>query len=525
MVFMKKRMFGLLLAGAAIAGRPLFAFDGAEHKHVSAVGFQLALQACEKDPDCRLSPKQSKEIEAFTDPHSRLEYGTIVSSVDYRLNPLQILQTAEPQRKLPSVPSQLDAHLLSFLTRGGTWFFRAASANDTHFQGELITGIRNWHAYAVDVAAHDQNLFAALVINSISDHFLQDFVAPGHIVTPRFGLHDAAAMAVHNRYNHLGSTFVIDDEQVQKELYPLLKLFLATKEGARFIEAVPSLKAPVPLWGDSNLFRSLPQELLMILIEARSVLDVLYSASSVKPMNSLTNVTWVPTSIVQQDGKKRTCLAGGALPYGRYRHLAPEVGVINGGTILGFSAGTNILRVGSFTRTRGIYQGDFIVYGRYPLEAAKNPTDLNAPAIAHFRDGGWSLRLGYVYEHAETERAQGPAVRFVYARPLIHMQVSADAAWKTYHLNERSDRKLAYGARFQTGFSVLMLDVGLGRDHSWTLGRLKPALATRFGLYVVYPLSGIPKAGKIEEAFFRWQRRRMESKGYQASTGCDQPHP
>jgi hypothetical protein len=154
------------------------------------------------------------------------------------------------------------------------------------------------------------------------------------------------------------------------------------------------------------------------------------------------------------------------------------------------------------------------------MEVERNPTDLDAPAIAHFRDGGWSLRAGYVYEHSENEIVRGPALRFVYARPLIHMQISGDAAWKTYHLNELSDQKVAYGIRFQTGFSVLMLDVGLGRDYSWTLGRLKPALATRFGLYVPYPLSGIPKVGKIEEAFFHWQRRRMERKAAKVKTGA-----
>jgi hypothetical protein len=503
---MKIRMLGLLLAGTFIAA-PLFAFDGKEHRHVSTTGFQLAVRACERMPDCQLSPELRKEIEAFSDPHSRLEYGTLVSSVDYRLNPLQILQTVGSQKELPSNPSRLDPHLLGFLTSGGTWFFRAASANDTHFQGELITGIRNWHAYAVDVAAHDENLFAALVINSIADHFLQDFFAPGHIVTPRFGLHDAAAMAVHNRYNSIGSTFVIDQDELRTQLHPLLVLFLSTKEGGRFVEAAGALDRPVPLWGDSNLKRSPPQELLMILIEARSILDVLHSAATRERKNSLTEMTWLPTSL----RKGTTILAGAALPYGEYKHLQPEVSRLIGGVILGFSAGTNILRVGSSTRTRGIYQADALVHGRYPLEAAESPTDLNAPAIAHFRDGGWGIRLGYVYENGETDSAHGPAVRFIYARPLIHMQLSADAAWKSYRLNELRDRKLAYGVRFQTGFSVLMLDIGLGRDHSWTLGRLRPALATRFGFYVVYPLSGIPKLGKIEEAYFRWERRRIEA--------------
>jgi hypothetical protein len=519
---MNYRLLGILLASMAIAARPVAAFDGKEHRHVSAAGFQLALEACDRIADCKLTPELRRETDAFVDPHSRLEYGTIVSSVDYRINPLQILQATESQKELPSNPSRLDPHLLGFLTRGGTWFFRAAAANDTHFQGELIAGIRNWHAYAVDVAAQDRNLFAALVINSISDHFLQDFFAPGHIVTPRFGLHDAAAMALHNRYNYLGSTFVIEQDSFQKDLGLLLELFLSTKEGRRFVEALPTLREvvptfpnPVPLWGDSNLFRSPSQELLMILVEARSILDILQSASSGKRMNKLTDVAWVPTSIVKKNGRERTLLAGGKLPYGEYRHLVPEVWRLNGGTILGFSAGTNVLRVGQSTRTRGVYQGDVIVYGRFPLKAEPNATDLNAPAIAHFRDGGWSIRAGYTYEQGETDLARGPSLRFVYTRPLIHMQVSADAAWKSYHLNNLSDRKLAYGARFQTGFSMLMLDIGMGRDYSWTLGRLKPALATRFGLYVPVPLSSIPKLGSIEQRVYRWQRRRMENRAAQ----------
>lgn len=510
---MRARVLSSLLMAAAFLASPAVAFDGAEHKHVSATGLQLALRACAADPACRLDEKLLRQVEPFADPHSRLEYGTLVSSVDYRLNPLQLMQTAHPQRNLPSAPSELDPHLLNVLTSGGSWFLRAAAANDTHFQGELIAGIRHFHAYAVDVAAHDRNLFAALLLNSIADHFLQDFFAPGHIVTPRFGLHDAAAMGLHNRYNSIGSTFVVDEARFNSDLAGLLEMFLETAEGRRFCCMAPFLPSdPIPLWGDTDLGRSRRQELLMILIAARSILDVLQSASSGSPTNSLRDVKWVPTAVVPNTG--RTQLAGGELPYGRYEHLGKDVAILNAGAILAFSAGAHVLRVGGSTRSRTIYQGDWIIMGRPPLEVKRNPTDLDTPAIAHFRDRSWSMRVGYVYEHSERDIARGPAVRVVYAKPLIHMQLSADAAWKTYLQDERHGRKLAYGLRAQTGFSILNFDLGIGRDYSWTLGRLQPALATRFGLTVAGPLSSIPYVGRIEKAIFRWQRRRLEKEAH-----------
>jgi hypothetical protein len=283
----------LLLASSASA------FDGDEHRLISRNGLKLAMEYFASRGNCALSTQQAIQLADFADLHSNLEYGTLVSSVDYRLNPLQLLQKYGAQTDLASGSDDLDPQLMRLLTSGGSTFFRAATANDTHFQGELVTGLRNWHAYAVSVAAGSGsvrageesrdtvrvggNLFAALLINSIGDHFLQDFFAPGHIITPRFGLHDAAALSMHNKYNTLGAWFRIDRKEFQEDLKPLLEfLALASLSHERFAQSADELRNDdyVPLYGDSQLKESKTQELLMILVEARSVLDILESAGT-----------------------------------------------------------------------------------------------------------------------------------------------------------------------------------------------------------------------------------------------------
>ena len=72
--------------------------------------------------------------------------------------------------------------------------------------------------------ARDGHILNALVNSALSDHFLNDFFAPGHITTPRENSHDTVALAMHDWANRAGTCSEIDAEH-WSELDRLLRFF------------------------------------------------------------------------------------------------------------------------------------------------------------------------------------------------------------------------------------------------------------------------------------------------------------
>ncbi|HEY0143874.1 MAG TPA: hypothetical protein VGF48_23505 [Thermoanaerobaculia bacterium] len=522
---------------ALLLSFPAAGFDGEEHRLIARNGMKLVADFCRQaENSCNLTPEQQVQLAEFANPHSRLDYGTLVAAVDYRLNPLQLLQKHGPQQSLPAHASDLDPHLVELLTTGGTTFLRAAAANETHFQGDLVAGIRSWHAYAVSIAAGTRsveysaaaadtdvkgNLFAALLVNSIADHFLHDFFAPGHIITPRFGLHDAVALSIHNKYNTLGARFTITRDMYETDLQPLLK-FLGSDAllHDRYKRAVAEIEdGRIDLWGDSQLKESPGQELFMILVQARSILDIIESMSG-DPVNRFLRLHWQPMQ--RRRGKDDFIydFATASLPYGNYVHHEHGGRQPEGGTVLSFSIGAELLlgvpsgasaSDDKQTTARTAYLAEILVAGHLPTAADEHATDLARPVPVHFSEKRqWGLNAGYALAHNATETAHGPSVRGIWALPLLHMQFSADVSEKVYAYKEESRRRTSFGVRVQSGFSLVLFDLGVAREWTYgTRGVLKAETAIRFGGTLTGPLSGIPFIGKLEQRFYRNRRSRF----------------
>lgn len=511
----KPIVISLLLFG--LVPNTIQAFVGEEHKFISRTGLLLALEYCKQSPDCNIDQQGQLQLAAFLDIHSRLEYGMLVSSIDYRINPLQILASPGSQQELPHAPLLLDKRLIELLTNPGAPFLRAATVNDTHFQGELIAGIRNWHSYATTIAAGNTNeapnLFAGLLINSFADHFLQDFFAPGHIVTPRFGLHDAVALGMHNLYNILGTNFVVDQALFSKDLEPLLSTFIATTTAGsdEIREAAEELRngRAVPLWGDGDLFRSPCQRLLMILVEARSVLDILASYYHRTPVNSFEAVGWKPMYISTKPIRLHHATA--YLPYGKHEHGPQTEGLLVFPTIVGVSLGSEVI-TSADTSTRTVIELEQLVFGLPPNKFDLNSTDGDSAKPAYFRDRQWGVTLGYSYAYNDEEVAHGPKVRLIRAFPLLHLQVSADFARKKYVSSPREEQEWTYGARVQTGFSLLQFDLGVARDFTYKESDriFDKTVVIRFGISLMGPITSVPGVRKIEQSVLRQRRRSKD---------------
>ena len=142
----------------------------------------------------------------------RGHYGQVTACVDYFLYPEKMLAFSwKPQATSPSDGIPEHGHFpmqaLEDQCRQGASLLQASHSNHAHFQQDLMVSLRVWHAMAIGVARNENNIYGALFINAIADHYLQDFFAPGHIVTPRDIKTDVPATAMHDKANLAGARF------------------------------------------------------------------------------------------------------------------------------------------------------------------------------------------------------------------------------------------------------------------------------------------------------------------------------
>jgi hypothetical protein len=86
----------------------------------------------------------------------------------------------------------------------------AVHQNASHFEACAAARYNVLHGLAVELAAGARReggdpLFVALVAEAVALHFLQDSLAPGHLLTPRGESTDILARGMHNVHNRIGA--------------------------------------------------------------------------------------------------------------------------------------------------------------------------------------------------------------------------------------------------------------------------------------------------------------------------------
>lgn len=213
------------------------ALESPEHKQLGDLAYHVALKIfCEKNVDDEVCVRAAQEV-WFYDPlgknlsgeaHPPLSYGDVVMCVDYFLTPEKLLARRENAliRRRSGGAASHPQHGELFPERAEDIVFnywercspnidnfegaRAGHVNHSHFQAELLAAQRTNHMLALMLRASDDNPFGAMVANAISDHYLHDSFAPGHISTMRARLTDIAANAYHDRMNRNGWSVQID---------------------------------------------------------------------------------------------------------------------------------------------------------------------------------------------------------------------------------------------------------------------------------------------------------------------------
>ena len=523
---MRRAAACVLVAIAACAmllgGAPARAFGSQEHIDIGNDALAMALAYIESRDEywCAEGERERCLDEADLDRLRRLlpaadrtTYGHMVAAVDNVVNPIKFVEREGIVACYPSDVDDLYMRHVRGYSQLVAW--RASHVNEMHFQGEGMASFWVWHYSAVkagtageclprpgmalddvpDAEQRADTLVGSLVLNAIGDHFLQDHFAPGHIFTFRDTLGDYSALATHDRYNVLGAVYLLDRERWLNELKPLLTPEGIAAQGhldaASVERAVASIEERylLELWGDRHLWRNDAQRLFMVLLGARSILDVVDGYVTGVWNNHFGEYSWQQMRIV--DGKLELPRAG--MPYGEYAHQRRKKTYLPRGAVA---------HIGISGQGYAETSGESAFTGLLDLEFS---TGFMAPGRKR-RGGGtlepriyqWDLAFGYSFLEGADFDARGPTARVIFNIPVIDMRFSADGAYRTLEGNGTKERRGALGLRWELGFALATMHLAAGADHFIdSTGRVQQSPVVRYGITLSLPTTRIAGVSKL----------------------------
>lgn len=307
------------LSGLALCAAcgPVWGFDGDEHTRVSNQALKLNLKILDASiqglqpgsPDRDRLQQAHRVLESLLQPAAGLpDYGTLVASVDH--------YSIVGEKGFAGFEFFLDCKRVQIgMAKGNpckwtAWprHLLAVHTNDLHFQGGAQKGIQYFHQEAIKAAAEasdEDGIRKAFLLNALTDHLIQDFLAPGHVATPRSNFHDVPSAIIHDTYNGSGLLFRfrVDSSgwQALRELADSVaqlpgKDESLTKLSENFGSFIRKAQAdPEHLQtfrGDSLLACNDAQELYMLLLTTRSNRDLVESFLDRRPVDKVESSHW-----------------------------------------------------------------------------------------------------------------------------------------------------------------------------------------------------------------------------------------
>lgn len=515
-------------------------FEGEEHRELSDLSLSIAVDLrcpLSNPPDVEKCSKVRDAETALTkDGKKDLSYGKINQVVDYMHYPEMVFVT-EPYWR---TKEELNDHVSELLARSLDRFvlfdyLSASSHNERHFQFDMMKSMDMLHRAAID-EARDGRIFHALVYNALSDHYLNDFFAPGHVTTQRENSHDMVSLAMHDWSNKAGACFDIHwsekwrdelgedlQKKLEEELNEVLDFFegydgalveeikedteladanlaecgntsdfsvvgLSQEELQR--ETIASLRDNhdrIYLKGDGRLLRNPKQKLFMLLVQVRSIAEVIDSYLDCEGTPACKDPTQAVTKYVWSDS------------YDKGEIVAPEAEIRYGEYDINNddqeTVWTLFIPVGY--RPKYAYpviadNGFLLSFGGQTLqhEPARFETQLELfpmkigsawewmrntmaprPSSECKLKGGMLCNVGLAYgiTHFRGDDLDGTGgqLRIIKAWPKISGHVSLILRRSKYDGTNVKSWENAYGIRYDHGFSLHSFYIGFQRDYGF----------------------------------------------------------
>lgn len=495
----------------------------------------------------------------------KISYGDVTGCVDFFLTPEKMMAGSEtslykPIKKIskygknsihlfPEQRGDLDLSV-SKRCREVLWNFegnRAAHVNHTHFQSELILSQRKMHMLAINLRVLEGNLFGALTANAISDHYLQDSLAPGHITAWRSRLTDVAANAHHDKRNRDGmkvsivpeilskmnairidgvDTTIIEkfleraDEKTNEYSAKSAREYFLTsgqenrkdlcdnrectkltpEEQLTYLKDIRDtllrqdhayLKGDDFLWDEEQKI----QRMLILVMNVRSILDILQSEmiekdgdrySYILPVDSFKNSSWFWVEL--PESKKKELLQPLVSPSNLKAHIGTVVYNVE-----------NIPKYYGYERTDPIYGVsigfDDMLYGDQQNRATLLLERLIIGNASEDRDAfNLALIAGVQASRSQTENNVGVSIRGALVLPQTETIISVPLRYIRMHDGEKTRWRPTIGVRLDQGFtSFSTFYLQLTHDYARQKdGSIRSGLSIGAGLGFAAPECRIP---------------------------------
>jgi hypothetical protein len=535
--------------------------------------------------------KIEEDISTFLGGHENedFSYGKVVEHIDFLLDPIRLLMNSNPLpgefvENFPDTPADLKRFIVE--TDKTSNLLNASHNNGAHFQGHLLLNIRFWHKKAIEIATQnlyrekasgkiDENiqkrLFSTLLANAIGDHFLNDFFAPGHLLSPRDNFPDQPAMAIHDEANSRGAKLTLN----AVDLKPLKEILLNMKKNGGCTENQPTQIAfgfrckimddlshkfggefEMPLYGDHELFYKdgalnitqgedeiESQVLLMALTQARSILDVITPFLPVdfpglsKKINHFDKYKWFARSThIENDVLDwKTAYEVADLnafcnekngeedhPCGKQRLEVKE-------PVAGLEIGEYEFEKGDSQNVSPILGLDIahesflsghkssrwaFAIGSMPFGIPGSPdflrdSETKESIMDKFPVNNIGLALNLNYIDGREYNAYGPGARLIWAFPKTDTQISAYYRYLFFNAEKDNYNRPTYGIRGEIGFSFLTAYLSLGRDYGLDReGNFDEGTIMSTGVTVSVPFSRIERF--FNDTVFKNEKRRKD---------------
>lgn len=523
---MTRGLLGALgIAALLIAPRPVWGFAGGEHRALSNEALELGTAVAGSADFAGSYRENESGRETLLATLARLRngspsYGDLVVSVDHYIDPRQFVRRKLNQLGLPEFAIAEKETRWNLARR----HLVAVHGNRAHFQQEALQSFARFHLAAIALAAvarDEDELTEAFVYNALGDHFLQDFFAPGHIVTPRSRFHDLSSASLHDRLNSKGATFCLAGGESLQPLQAIARVEAVAMAGRpdRVLPYEPELlnrpgaeRQCLVFRGDGRLAHQSSQATLLRLMTARSILDVGESFLRRDPVDESRSFDWKWFDTIVQERPHRYwwqdpyvgpmtpatgCAAIGCYDLSQEVEAADE-GIVPRACNLSWLEGaqakvTGIMVSASSLSRSGVrldsdqqaWQVDYIYNASVPYkiqsDSGKLWEDLPMSQVMYM---GYTSYRGFEYS------AQG--LRFGGFWPVdfgFSLEANFWLGYNSYQYNGHRTGKGVYGIGFGRGYGLVYAFADLERGFELRGNRLEDSWYRSVSLRLMVPMS------------------------------------
>jgi hypothetical protein len=496
-------LFLLLMATGvdwAVAPAPALAFNGKEHTDVSNMALKIALSVVTKQCDmtsasdsCMCDFARGEEVLDLVSPACFAEgrtFGHLVALVDQISGPEAYFASDYEDGALPSGVKDINWRHIDLLRRNPFANLQALHLNEGHFQDAALLRHLLWHQAAIS-AAREKSLGSAVIFEAYADHFLEDFFAPGHIVTPRASSGDMSSIAVHDKYNRRKFVFYVKP-QVAQDLVKMLSAI--NEQDLRDVPTELALSAfdleelrkdlevgrPVEVMGDGFLKASTKETAFLVLVAARSILDLFENRCRPVQDRSFSGYQWKWPPV--DEVPVGNAIGHYDLKQSHFSRLDREIIYLPLTAVFVPSITLEAFPRGKIQQIRPAvaFESLFATLST-PEYKSDGGTPFPFQSLAVLLSGSFAWDQNY--------QAYGLGYRVIYPIPRLDIQFSL-APLAVYLTGRQSWLRPKIQLKAETGFGMLFLSFGVGYDYFIdSAQRLHSGLALSSGASFVLPRS------------------------------------